>query len=376
MAVTYGFYNAIDGDRTYDAEDMSRFFDGIFTDGIFVNYEDALAVTPATGMNVTVGVGRAWFDHTWTYNNAPLVLPVIGSDQILSRIDAVVIEVNKNTAVRANDIKVVQGIPASNPERPTMIDDQNHKQYPIAYITVSPGVTELGSSAITDNRGTETCPYAASVIDNTDLIIQNVLREFKDTYAEAMTYNGLDYSVAGKVLDARQGKALDEKISEIRQSFQGGCNSLVAALTSNGYAPASNSIVALTNAINNLRGRVQLADEGVGPSFAPSGGTWNHYTPVFPKGSVVAIVAFKRGRGWNQGSGDHTGVFYQVNFSQNVTYLYNPGTTGWAIHYPWGGEEYIDTLQCGIIVCRVNNPTSLYLQINGIWCRYLAFMIY
>lgn len=373
MAVTYGFYNAIDGDRTYDAEDMSQFFDGIFTDGIFVNFRDALAVTPSTGMAISVGIGRAWFDHTWTYNNAPLILNIRASDQILSRIDAVVIEVNKTTAIRANDIKIVEGVAASVPEKPAMIDAQDHKQYPLAYITVAPGVTEIGASAIEDNRGKSTCPYAASVIDNTDLIIQNVLQQFQQSYANEIVYNGLDYVVQGKVLDARQGKTLNDKIADIRTSFQDGCNALVAACTSNGYAPASNSIAAIVSAINNIRGRVVLYKEGEYTLLG--GGTYNLTYADIPAGAVVIVVSIKRGKGWNGGAGDHTGVFYQINFG-NFTYLYNPGTTGHKIIDNPDDTDPVNDYWLGCVIAKANAKTDLYLQLNGEWRHWLIFLAY
>ena len=34
MSLTSGFYNSLDGDRTYNAEQMSELFDGIINDGI------------------------------------------------------------------------------------------------------------------------------------------------------------------------------------------------------------------------------------------------------------------------------------------------------------------------------------------------------
>ena len=65
MALTYGFYNSQNGDRTYDAADISSIFDGV-NDGVFMSIGDAFIVSAANGMQVTVGSGRA-SDHTWTY---------------------------------------------------------------------------------------------------------------------------------------------------------------------------------------------------------------------------------------------------------------------------------------------------------------------
>ena len=71
MALTYGFYNSVSSDREYDAIDMGRLFDGIILDGVYAALGDYFMVTEngTPDMNVVVGTGRAWFDHTWSYND-------------------------------------------------------------------------------------------------------------------------------------------------------------------------------------------------------------------------------------------------------------------------------------------------------------------
>lgn len=70
MSVTYGFYNSKNKDRRYDAIQMSSIFDGIIRDGILQHVGTAMMVKESTGMMVNVGIGRAWFNHTWTLNDA------------------------------------------------------------------------------------------------------------------------------------------------------------------------------------------------------------------------------------------------------------------------------------------------------------------
>ena len=64
MAFTCGFFNSENGDRKYNAEQMSAIFDGIIADGVFTTIGDHMAVSAGTGMQVLVGTGKAWFDHT------------------------------------------------------------------------------------------------------------------------------------------------------------------------------------------------------------------------------------------------------------------------------------------------------------------------
>ena len=44
MSVTSGFFDSINGDRKYNAEQMSSIFDGIVTDGVFQNIGEAFRV--------------------------------------------------------------------------------------------------------------------------------------------------------------------------------------------------------------------------------------------------------------------------------------------------------------------------------------------
>ena len=55
----YGFYNSVNGDRKYEAEDMGRLFDGIIQDGVFYSVGNRFRVEAAGGMYITVGTGRA-----------------------------------------------------------------------------------------------------------------------------------------------------------------------------------------------------------------------------------------------------------------------------------------------------------------------------
>ena len=119
MSVTYGFYNSLNGDRKYDATQLSSLFDGLIIDGIFASIGTCFVVKADTGIIVNVGIGKAWFNKTWTLNDAILPMEAPISEILLDRIDALVIEVNTSEAVRANSIKFIKGTPSSSPVNPT-----------------------------------------------------------------------------------------------------------------------------------------------------------------------------------------------------------------------------------------------------------------
>lgn len=173
MSVTYGFYNSINGDRRYNAIQMSSIFDGIIRDGVFMSIGSSLLVKAESGMTVNVGIGRAWFDHTWTYNDAELPLTINTAEVLFDRIDAVILEINSSESVRANTIKVVQGEPSSTPIRPVLIKNENIKQYPLCYITVRKNVVTINQADITNMVGTSECPFITGLLEtiNIDALI-------------------------------------------------------------------------------------------------------------------------------------------------------------------------------------------------------------
>ena len=191
MSVTSGFFNSINGDRKYNAEQMSAIFDGIINDGILANIGTAFSVTANTGLNVNVGIGRAWFNSTWVYNDTILPLTLDESELVLDRIDAVVIEVDRSDAVRAGSIKVVKGSPSSTPQNPTMASTNYLHQYPLAYIYRDAGSTEITQADITSMIGTSSAPYVTGIlqVQNIDNIVAQWGAQWSEWYA-GMTSEG------------------------------------------------------------------------------------------------------------------------------------------------------------------------------------------
>lgn len=169
MAVTYGFYNSLNKDRTYNAQQMSAIFDGIITDGVFGAIGDKLMPVAGTGMQVIVKTGKCWFNSTWTLNDAQLPLDIETADVSLTRIDAIVVEINSAVGTRANSIKVIKGTPSANPAKPTLSATENLHQYALGYVTVGAGVTSITATNIEVNVGKTACPFITSVLQQTDI---------------------------------------------------------------------------------------------------------------------------------------------------------------------------------------------------------------
>ena len=201
MAFSYGFYNSLNGDRKYDSEDLSRMFDGIIYDGVIGAVGDTFAVKAGTGNTVNVSSGRAWFNHTWTYNDAPMPISCGSAAVLLDRYDAIVLEVNAASDVRKNSIKVVAGTEASNPVKPTMENTEFVHQYPLAYILRKAGSSSISQSQIENAVGTEACPICTGVLKS--LNVEQMMAQWEAQFDEwfQSAKDTLSGDVAGNLLN-------------------------------------------------------------------------------------------------------------------------------------------------------------------------------
>mgnify|MGYP004558900551 CR=1 FL=1 len=201
MAFSYGFYNSLNGDRKYDSEDLSRMFDGIIYDGVIGAVGDTFAVKAGTGNTVNVSSGRAWFNHTWTYNDAPMPISCGSAAVLLDRYDAIVLEVNAASDVRKNSIKVVTGTEASKPVKPTMENTEFVHQYPLAYILRKAGSSSILQSQIENAVGTEACPICTGVLKS--LNVEQMMAQWEAQFDEwfQSTKDTLSGDVAGNLLN-------------------------------------------------------------------------------------------------------------------------------------------------------------------------------
>lgn len=178
MSFASGFFNSVDHDRLYDATDISRLFDGLIRDGIFASIGDCMVVKQSNQMNVTVGTGRAWFNHTWSYNDALYPVTIPPSEILMDRIDAIVLEINSVEAVRANSIKLIKGTPSSTPTKPALTNAKEVHQYPLAYVKVGKEVTSIRQADIENCVGTSVCPFVTGILEV--ISIEQLIPQWKD----------------------------------------------------------------------------------------------------------------------------------------------------------------------------------------------------
>lgn len=186
MAVTYGFFNSVDGDRVYNADQMSKYFDGLVSDGVYEDVGGALQVLAGSGMTVEVQTGRAIIDCKWFNSDAVETVSITQASAILNRWTAVVVRLD--VANRLMELDTVDGTEASNPVKPTMTNTALIKELCLAMVYVPAGATAISQANITDMRASGSCGWVTGIIkqvDTSELFLQ--WQTAYEDYYEAMT---------------------------------------------------------------------------------------------------------------------------------------------------------------------------------------------
>ena len=95
-----GFYNSKNGDRKYNAEDMTQPYKRLVSDGVYAMPAGQLKVTAAGGMKIQVSAGAAKIGSRWLESDAIETFTLDPSDVALNQIYAVVIRDDNSENVR------------------------------------------------------------------------------------------------------------------------------------------------------------------------------------------------------------------------------------------------------------------------------------
>lgn len=269
MSITSGFFNSNNGDRKYNALQLSSIFDGVIGDGVFASIGTCFVTKAAGGLVVNVGIGKAWFNHTWIINDAILPLTMPASHLTLTRIDAIVLEINLSDNVRKNTIKIIQGTAAASPARPALKKSNGVYQYPICYIERLPASTVVEQYKITNMIGSTETPFVTGILQviSLDELLgqwQDELDNFVDRYTnnieawtEEQKANFLEWAanrkaaydkwIADMKLDLNDDKEdLDNWTAVMKQEFTDWFDGIKEELGTSAVGNLQNQIDAIT----------------------------------------------------------------------------------------------------------------------------------
>lgn len=172
MAITYGFFNAIKGsdgsyDRTYNADQMSTYFEGLVSDGVYESVDDGMQVVASSGMQVQVKSGRMLINSKWIKNDAAYPIAINAAHVTLNRYTAIVVRLD--LSARTISIVAKDGDNTTTPTKPTMTNSQTVKEMCLAYIYVGRGVTSISQANIEDTRpDNNVCGWVTGIVQQVD----------------------------------------------------------------------------------------------------------------------------------------------------------------------------------------------------------------
>lgn len=166
MALESGFFNSVNGDRLYNAEQMSRYFENILSSGIFKRIDNCLKVTANDSMELTVAPGGGLIDCHWFRALTAETVTIPTAHAVLPRFDVVVARLDMSDSVRAITLEVVSGTPAESPTAPEPVRTTSMYDLVLALVYVPAAATAIVEANLTDVRENEWyCGYVQSLVD-------------------------------------------------------------------------------------------------------------------------------------------------------------------------------------------------------------------
>lgn len=263
MALEYGFFNAVkqtDGtyDRVYNAEQMSRYFNGLVSPGVYESVGGGLQVRAGTGMTVQVQTGRAILGDNcqWLDNDAVLDITLNAAHVTLNRYTAIVMRLdytNRNISIVA-----VDGANATAPTKPAMTRTSAVMEYCLAYVYVGKGVTTITQSAITDTRPDNTvCGWVTGLVQQVDtsqlfLQWQTAYAEF---YAQMQAWQTQQAAAFDAWFSTLTGQLqVNTYIQEYRNTVSVTTNTTQVSIGISQYVPTTDILIANLNGIALVEG--------------------------------------------------------------------------------------------------------------------------
>lgn len=171
----FSFFNDIDDDRVYFAEDFARHLEKYFTTGIFNN---ELQVISNNNMTITIKKGDANIEGYRYTNTDNLVKTIDTADGVLKRIDNVVIRLDLTN--RLISAQIIKGTFSDNPSAPSLVRSTTIYDIKLAEIYIDNGVTSITQANIKDTRfDKNVCGNVVSTIqtiDTTDVFSQYIAK--------------------------------------------------------------------------------------------------------------------------------------------------------------------------------------------------------
>ena len=169
-----GFYDSVNEDRLYSADDMNQPYKNIMSEGIFSSNDD-FGTSKSSG-TITVKAGNALLGGRWV-DASSVTINVPENATSYVRRDSVILQVNNKTDVREARIVYRTTTPGTATYPALITDDDDIAEFRLANVLVSNNSTTI--TTLTDKRGSTDCPYATILVGDAQLIatVEDVLED-------------------------------------------------------------------------------------------------------------------------------------------------------------------------------------------------------
>ena len=171
--VNCGFFDSVNKDRLYSADEMNKPYKRVINNGVFATPQgtpstDLQVLSANDNMNIIVKAGEGLFGDKWFESAADIAITVPTNTSTVPRRDSVIVQVDKRISGRKGRVIYRTGTPSSNPMPPNLSTTNNVIEYRVANIYVAANAVYIGQDAITDLRGSSECPWITSLIKQVD----------------------------------------------------------------------------------------------------------------------------------------------------------------------------------------------------------------
>ena len=202
-----GFFDAVNGDRVYSADDMTLPYKDIVSDGVFQSGTNFL-VSAGTGLSVTVSEGHAMLANRWVESSSVQTFTVPSNNSGSTRIDSVVLQVDTQQSGRNANIIYRTGSTSA----PAISTSGAVLELRLANVTVTSGATSV-SGKVSDTRGSADCPWVTGLITQVDT--STLWQQFSEAYSEQYD----EFAAQNTAFQNQQRQAWNDFFSTLTQNL-------------------------------------------------------------------------------------------------------------------------------------------------------------
>lgn len=181
------FFNSVNGDRKYLAEDFAAYFETFLSDGLFLHNADALKVSPYSGRTIRISSGKGYIKG-YAYINTSNLDKTLDT-AVANRIDRIVLRLDMTN--RQANIAIKKGTAATTPVAPELIRTADIWELGLADIYLASGTTTITAAMITDLRNNGNYCGGVTITVDRDEAITDVTQSVA-TFTQASTRNNIE----------------------------------------------------------------------------------------------------------------------------------------------------------------------------------------